>query len=132
MVGIILVSHGQLAEGMIDSARMFFGEEGLEQVTSVALFPGESPETFDEKLTKARKEVDVGEGVVILADLLGGTPGNRAACICEKKVQVICGVNLPLFVELLGQRLQGNEVDIDYLLEVATKGLVHINALMDD
>jgi mannose/fructose/sorbose-specific phosphotransferase system IIA component len=129
MLGIVLISHGNMADGMVDSARMLFGETGLTQVSTVSLFPEEGPEDFDVKLTDAVKEVDSGEGVIILADLLGGTPCNRAAYKCLEGIQVITGMNLPLFAELLGLRM-GGSVDIDNLISVASDGIVNLNLLL--
>jgi mannose/fructose-specific phosphotransferase system component IIA len=118
-----------MADGMIDSAGMLFGEAGLTQVGTVSLLPEDSPEEFDIRLTEAISEVDSGEGVVILADLLGGTPCNRAAYKCAEGIQVITGMNLPLFVELLGLRL-GGEVDFNSLISIATGGIVNLNSLL--
>jgi len=130
MLGIVLVSHGNMAEGMIDSAKMLFGEAGLTQVRSVSLFPDDSPEALDVKITEALEEVDTGEGVIILVDLLGGTPCNRAAYKCSENVQVITGMNLPLFLELIGLRLGGGDIDINNLISVATGGIVNLNLLL--
>ena len=129
MVGIVLISHGNMADGMVDSATMLFGETGLTQVRTVSLFPDDSPEAFDVKLTEAINEVDTGEGVIVLADLLGGTPCNRAAFKAIEGTQVIAGMNLPLFVELLGMRMGGN-VDIDTLISTAADGIVNLNLLL--
>lgn len=129
MLGIVLISHGNMADGMVNSAGMLFGELGLSQVITVPLFPEDNPEDFDVKLTNAIKEVDSGEGVVILADLLGGTPCNRAAYKCVEGIQVITGMNLPIFLELLGLRM-GGEVDFDSLISVARDGIVSLNSLL--
>jgi Phosphotransferase system, mannose/fructose-specific component IIA len=129
MLGIILISHGDMADGMLNSAGMFFGETGLDQVTTVSLYPADSPEDFDDKLAVAIKEVDSGEGVVILADLLGGTPCNRSAYVCAENVQVITGMNLPILMELLGLRM-GGEVDLNNLISIARDGIVSLNELL--
>jgi len=129
MLGIVLISHGEMANGMLNSAEMFFGEAGLQQVATVSLFPEDSPEAFDVKLADAIKEVDEGNGVVILADLLGGTPCNRCVYVCSENVQVITGMNLPIFMELLGLRM-GGEVDINALISVGHNGIVSLNELL--
>ena len=129
MLGIVLISHGEMANGMLNTAGMFFGETELQQVATVSLFPAESPEDFDVKLTDAIQKVDSGEGVIILADLLGGTPCNRAAYKVSDKVQVITGMNLPTFVELLGLRL-GGEVNADSLISTGQDGIVNLNKLL--
>jgi len=129
MLGIVLISHGSMADGMIDSAGMLFGEAGLTQVNSVSLYPEDNPEDFDVKLTAAIEEVNTGDGVVVLADLLGGTPCNRATYKCSEDVQVITGMNLPLFLELLGLRM-GGAVEYSSLISTAANGIVDLNSLL--
>lgn len=94
MYGIVLVSHGGMAEGMISTAEMLFPE--LSQVQSVSLWPSDNPDDFQIKLEKAVREVDSGEGVFILADLLGGTPCNRSMYSAGEKVRLITGLSLPM------------------------------------
>ena len=127
MVGIVVISHGDMAKGMLNSASMFFGEQ--EQLTSVGLYPADSPEDFDAKLTDAIAEVDKGEGVIILADLCGGTPCNRSAYTCSSTVKVVAGMNLPLLMEILGARMFG-EVDVDTIIQTAKDGIVNYNTLL--
>lgn len=114
---------------MLDSAGMFFGETELQNVTTVSLLPEDNPEEFDVKLAEAIKKVDTGDGVIVLADLLGGTPGNRAAYVASEKVQVVTGMNLPIFVELLGLRM-GGIVEVDSLISTGQDGIVSLNKLL--
>lgn len=125
MVGIVLASHGALAEGMKDAAVMLFGS--AEQVTCVTLLPGEDSNDYLERLRAAVSSVDTGEGAIILCDLLGGTPSNRSAMLLDH-AQVITGMNLPLLLELLGQRLDGS-IDLEQLLSVGRGGVVHMNPM---
>ena len=129
MVGIVLISHGEMANGMLNSAGMFFGETELQQVATVSLHPADSPEDFDVKLTEAITSVDTGDGVVILCDLLGGTPCNRAAYKASEKVQVITGMNLSMFMELLGSR-SFMDPDADTLVQTAQDGIMNYNKLL--
>ncbi|MPN29212.1 PTS system mannose-specific EIIAB component [bioreactor metagenome] len=128
MLGIVLISHGKMAEGMVDSAKLFFGET-IEQLAYVTLRMEDNPDDFQNTLTEAIKEVDGGEGVIVLADLLGGTPSNRAAYLASENVQVITGMNLTMFLELLGLRLSG-AVDINSLIETGQNGIVSLNNLL--
>lgn len=125
MVGIVLASHGALAEGMKDAAVMLFGS--AEQVTCVSLLPGEDSAEFLERLRGAIDAVDTGEGTIVLCDILGGTPSNRSAMLLDR-AQVIAGMNLPLLLELLGQRLDGT-LDLEHLLSVGRNGVVHMNPM---
>ena len=128
MVGIVLISHGKMAEGMVDSAKLFFGD-AIEQLAYVTLRMEDNPDDFQSSLAAAIKEVDGGEGVIVLADLLGGTPSNRAAYLVSDNVQVITGMNLTIFLELLGLRLSG-AVDIQSLIATGQSGIVSLNDLL--
>jgi len=128
MLGIVLISHGGMAEGMVDSAKLFFGDT-IEQLAFVSLKMEDNPDDFQVSLTEAIKEVDTGEGVIVLADLLGGTPSNRAAYVASENVQVITGMNLTIFLELLGLRLSG-AVDVNKLIETGQSGIVSLNNLL--
>jgi len=128
MLGIVLISHGGMAEGMVDSAKLFFGDT-IEQLAFVSLKMEDNPDDFQASLTKAITEVDTGEGVIVLADLLGGTPSNRAAYVASENVQVITGMNLTIFLELLGLRLSG-AVDVNKLIEIGQSGIVSLNNLL--
>ncbi|MBQ9840378.1 MAG: PTS sugar transporter subunit IIA [Erysipelotrichaceae bacterium] len=129
MVGIVLISHGEMANGMLNSAGMFFGETELQQVATVSLHPADSPEDFDVKLTDAIASVDTGDGVIIMCDLLGGTPCNRAAYKCSEKVQVLTGMNLSMLMEALGCR-GFMDPDVDTLEQTAKDGIMNYNKLL--
>ena len=133
MVGVVIISHGDMSKGMLNSAGMFFDETGLQNVTSVSLYPADSPEDFDVKLTEAINGVDTGDGVVVLCDLVGGTPCNRAAYKVSDKVKVLTGMNLSMLMELLGMRLCGldiDAIDADSLVSVGQDGILNYNKLL--
>lgn len=125
MIGIVLASHGDFSKGMHSAAKLFFGED-IEQLTDIGLYAGEGPECFHEKLVKAIKEVDSGEGVIILTDLLGGSPCNQTYDLQSDKVTVLSGVNFTLFLELLGLRMSG-EIDVEQLIQTGKDGIVNVN-----
>ena len=98
MIGILLLSHGEMANGMRHSLHFLYGQaEGLR---ALCLYPEHSPEDFDKMLLEAVAEVDQGEGVLILTDINGGTPANRALMLAASRpdVEVITGMNLPLLL----------------------------------
>ena len=98
MIGILLLSHGEMANGMRHSLNFLYGQaEGLR---ALCLYPEHSPEDFDALLAEAVSEVDQGEGVLILTDINGGTPANRALMLAASRpdIEVIAGMNLPLLL----------------------------------
>lgn len=126
MVGIVLASHGRMCEGMIDSASLFFGDN-IEQLVACPLFPNEGPDQYDVKLKKAIEEVDTGEGVILMVDLFGGTPSNRSALILNDNVKVITGMNFTMLLELLGQRMGYDEVNVYNLMNTGREGIKLLN-----
>lgn len=110
MIGILLISHGNMASGIKSSLNMFFGSE-IPQLDTLCLSENTNPESFGEEIGNKIKELDTGNGVVIFADLIGGTPCNQAFKYISSKVALIGGMNLPVIMEFLGQRL--NEIDLN-------------------
>ena len=134
MFGILLMSHGHMAEGIRDSCTLFFGEN-LEKVKALCLLEGDSPEAFDDQIREAIKELDDGHGVIAFCDLLGGTPFNRCAfSFVNERFQLIAGMNFPMVLELLGKRMMTediSEIDIDELMNVGRAGIVSANKLLN-
>lgn len=101
MVGIVISAHGQLARTMRETAEMIAGPQ--ESVTEVCLLPGEAPELLVERLKAAIQQVEADAGVLLLIDLLGGSPSNAVAALAEERphLQAVTGVNLPMLLEIL-------------------------------
>jgi mannose PTS system EIIA component len=97
MVGILVISHGRLAEALISSVESFVGK--LRRIKGVAIWPKDQEKEIKERIQKQMAEVNDGEGVVILTDILGGTPTNLSlSCLGSEKVEVVTGVNLPMLL----------------------------------
>ena len=103
MIGLILVTHGQLAEEFVHAMEHVVGPQ--EAVATVCIGPNDDMEKRRKEIAKAIKKVEKGSGVVILTDLFGGTPSNLAISLLETgKVEVIAGINLPMLIRLAGAR----------------------------
>ncbi len=134
MIGVLAISHGKMAEGMVDAAHMFFGDD-LPGVEALCFMSSDNPEDFDEKLKGAIERVNTGDGVIVFADLMGGTPANRSAYLLSENVQVITGANMTMMLELLGTRLtEGTKVSkelVEQLIETGKTGVISLNSLMN-
>ncbi|MCO6536947.1 MAG: PTS sugar transporter subunit IIB [Gilliamella sp.] len=104
MVGIILATHGEFAEGILQSGSMIFGEQ--ENVKAVTLHPSDSPETLKERMLEAIATFANQEEVLFLVDLWGGTPFNQANNLCGKHSNwaIVAGLNLPMLIEAYSSR----------------------------
>lgn len=121
MRGIVLVSHGRFAEGLKESAEMLCGE--CPQVFTVCLDSSDGPETFSGKLLQACERASVYGGILVLCDLLGGTPCNLALqkLADRDEVVLIAGMNLPMLMTAVLQ-----EADPEILLQESRDAIVDV------
>ena len=105
MIGVVVVTHGQLATELVNAAEMIVGD--LPQFTAVSIGWHEDVNDAREDIAQAIERVrgDDGGGVLVLTDMFGGTPSNLGMTFLEKdRVEVITGVNLPMLIKLAGLR----------------------------
>lgn len=99
MIGMILVSHGHLAEEMKAVLEHIVGKQ--DAVETVGIFSDDDMEQRRAEIQEKIKQVDSGDGVIILTDMFGGTPSNLAISVMEQaNIEVIAGVNLPMLIKL--------------------------------
>ncbi|MFP2956926.1 PTS sugar transporter subunit IIA [Myxococcus sp. 1LA] len=98
MVGLVVAAHGRLAEELVSTAEQIVGE--LPAVATCNIEPGTPVEDLRAKMKQAVARVDEGSGVIILADLFGGTPCKESLMMCQRmNVEVLAGVNLPMLLK---------------------------------
>jgi PTS system mannose-specific IIA component len=103
MIGMILVTHGRLAEEFVHAMEHVVGTQS--DVATVCIGPQDDMEARRKEIAQAIKKVDSGSGAVILTDLFGGTPSNLAISLMKRgKTEVIAGINLPMLIRLAGAR----------------------------
>ena len=107
MIGMVLVTHGRLAEELRRAMEHVVGPQ--QAVETVCIGPDDDMEHTRADIRKSIAAVDQGDGVVVLTDMFGGTPSNLAMQMAsgDKPVEVLAGVNLPLLVKLA--KLRGTE-----------------------
>ncbi|QJB68431.1 PTS sugar transporter subunit IIA [Parasphingorhabdus halotolerans] len=107
MIGLVLVTHGQLATEFVIAMEHVVGPQ--KSIAAVCIGPRDDMEEKREQIASSIAKVDDGHGVIILTDLFGGTPSNLAISLLDKgKVEVIAGVNLPMLIRLDGARKKMN------------------------
>lgn len=113
MVGIIAISHGSYAKALINSVEMIHGKQ--EKIRTISLEGNKSIESLKEKIDITIEELNV-EEILILVDILGGTPYNAACLFMDRKnVNVITGMNMPMIVEIIPYMVQ----DLDKISSLA-------------
>ena len=103
MIGLVLVTHGRLAEEFISAMQHVVGPQ--DQVKAVCIGPEDDMEMRRSEILSKVSEVDNGSGAIVLTDMFGGTPSNLAISIMDKaKVEIIAGINLPMLIKLASLR----------------------------
>ncbi|WP_373491870.1 PTS sugar transporter subunit IIA [Parasphingorhabdus sp.] len=103
MIGLVLVTHGQLATEFVIAMEHVVGPQ--KAIAAIGIGARDDMEERRKEIADCITKVDSGQGVIILTDLFGGTPSNLAISLMEKgKVEVIAGVNLPMLIRLDGAR----------------------------
>jgi len=99
MIGVVIVTHGQLAQAFIAAAEHVLGPQP--HMRAIAIGPDDDIPARRADILAAARAVDDGQGVIILTDLFGGTPSNQAlSVLSEIRCDVIAGVNLPMLIKL--------------------------------
>ena len=103
MIGMVLVTHGRLADEFIQATEHVVGPQ--KAVSAICIGPDDDMEQRRQDILTAVKDVDQGDGVILLTDMFGGTPSNLAISIMDdNKVEVIAGINLPMLIKLASVR----------------------------
>ncbi len=103
MIGLLLVSHGHLAEEMKKVLEHIVGEQP--QIETVGICPDDDMEARRTEIQEKIENLDTGAGVIILTDMFGGTPSNLAISVMERpNVEVVAGMNLPMMIKLVQVR----------------------------
>ena len=103
MIGMILVTHGNLADHFVDAMEHVVGPQ--DQVATICIGPSDDMEQRRRDIADAIARVDTGGGAIILTDLFGGTPSNLAISLLDAgRIEVIAGINLPMLIRLAGAR----------------------------
>ena len=117
MLGIVIATHGTLSNGIKDAAEVIMGN--TENIATVNLNAGDDIEKLGKKINNAILEVNQGDGVVVLVDLVSASPYNQSVLVTNQlerelkdKVYIIGGVNLPMLLEIINHQILGTQIEI--------------------
>jgi len=110
MIGIVIVTHAQLGEALIEAAEFILGQRP-EAIESISIDLSENAEKLRAKIVQGIKKVAGQNGVIILTDMFGGTPSNLSYSFLEEgRVEVLSGVNLPILIQAVNLRKKDIEL----------------------
>ncbi len=125
MIGLILVTHGGLADEFVAAMEHVVGPQN--GTATVCIGPNDDMEQRRAEIADAIQAVDTGAGVIILTDLFGGTPSNLAISLLETgRVEVIAGINLPMLIRLAGTRKSMNVVEAVEAAQTAGRNYITV------
>ena len=131
MFDVIIISHGDYSKAMLESAEMIMGKQ--ERVKTMGLFPGDNVDTFRDNLFQAIKESLSRGDLLLLSDTKSGSPFNSAiAAMDELEFTHVTGINLPLLLEVFGNRKRKNPGQVkEIIFEMAPYTLVDVNKFLE-
>lgn len=131
---IVITTHSTLCEGYLKATKLIL----MNVATGISAVPfkeNTSPDDFEESMKEIISQHHL-QPLIILTDLIGGTPNNVSIKqLNNNRIQIIAGINLPLLLELLMAQSAGKsieEIDFKELLNNSQKSMVHINSLLKD
>jgi len=126
MIGILIVAHGAFGEALIHSASHVLGKRPL-RVRQVGVTIHDDPAAILPQALELVRQLDEGDGVLVLTDIYGATPGNIALKLLQPgRVEGVSGVNLPMLVRVLTYRDKGLALAVEKALSGGTEGVVHM------
>ncbi|MCP1199006.1 PTS sugar transporter subunit IIA [Notoacmeibacter sp. MSK16QG-6] len=124
MIGLVLVTHGRLAEEFRQAVEHVVGPQ--DKFATVCIGPEDDMEQRRREIIDAVSQTDSGSGVVIVTDMFGGTPSNLAISVMDEgRIEVIAGMNLPMLIKLSSVR--GSAEMKTALEDAQTAGKKYIN-----
>lgn len=107
MIGLVLVTHGNLAKEFVSAMQHVVGPQ--EQVETVCIGPDDNMEMRRGEILSKVNETNSGDGVILLTDMFGGTPSNLALSMMDRaNVEILAGINLPMLIKIASLRKENN------------------------
>ena len=131
MIGVLLVTHGEIGTALLNSASQILGAPPA-QVTTLSVWRQDDPDDLILRARELLEQIDAGDGVLVLTDIFGATPGNVVSrLLADDHVEGVSGVSLPMLLRVLtgrngskGSNLRGA---VERALSGGSEGLVHMN-----
>ena len=131
MIGVLVVTHGSIGEALLTSAAQILGIEP-KQVATLSVWRQDDPDDLVLRARELLDGLDAGDGVLVLTDIFGATPGNVVSRLLEDgRIEGVSGVSLPMLLRVLTGRNGANPAKMNVLVQRAlsggSEGLVHMN-----
>jgi PTS system ascorbate-specific IIA component len=127
VIGILIVTHGEIGTSMLTSASQILGG-AQPQVATLSVWRHDDPDDLVLRARELLERIDAGEGVLVLTDIFGATPGNVVSRLLEDgRVEGVSGVSLPMLLRVLTSRNGSVTAAVQRALSGGAEGVVHMN-----
>ena len=127
MIGILIVTHGEIGTSLLESASQILGARP-QQVATLSVWRHDDPDDLVLRARELMETIDDGQGVLILTDIFGATPGNVVSRLLEDgRVEGVSGISLPMLLRVVTGRNGSVSTAVQRALSGGTEGLVHMN-----
>ena len=128
MIGVLLVTHGSIGESLLSSASQILGGTPP-LVATLGVSRNDDPEDLTLRAQELLEALDQGDGVLVLTDIFGATPGNVIARLLDDgHIEGVSGLSLPMLLRVLTSRNGSLPAAVQRALSGGTEGLVHMNS----
>jgi PTS system ascorbate-specific IIA component len=127
MIGVLIVSHGDIGTSLLTSASQILGEPPA-QVATLSVWRADDVDDLVLRARELMESLDSGDGVLVLTDIFGATPGNVVSRLLEDgRIEGVSGVSLPMLLRVLTGRNGSLAAAVQRALTGGSEGLVHMN-----
>ncbi|HUQ74719.1 MAG TPA: PTS sugar transporter subunit IIA [Burkholderiales bacterium] len=128
MIGVLLVTHGEIGTALLNSASQILG--GVQaQVATLSVWRQDDPDDLILRARELLEQIDAGDGVLVLTDIFGATPGNVVSRLLEDgQVEGVSGVSLPMLLRVLTSRNGSLSAAVKRAVSGGSEGVVHMNS----
>ena len=128
MIGVLLVTHGEIGTALLSSASQILGG-APQQVVTLSVWRQDDPDDLVLRATELLEQIDAGDGVLVLTDIFGATPGNVVSRLLDDgQVEGVSGVSLPMLLRVLTGRNGSLAGAVQRALSGGSEGVVHMNS----
>jgi mannose PTS system EIIA component len=128
MIGVLVVTHGSIGEALVSSAAQILGSSP-QQVATLSVWRQDDPDDLVLRARELLDGLDAGDGVLVLTDIFGATPGNVVSRLLQDgKVEGVSGFSLPMLLRVLTSRDGALAAAVQRARSGGAEGVVHMNS----
>ena len=127
MIGVLLVTHGEIGTALLASASQILGG-APQQVATLSVWRQDDPDDLVLRANELLEQIDAGDGVLVLTDIFGATPGNVVSRLLDDgQIEGVSGVSLPMLLRVLTGRNGSLPASVKRAISGGAEGVVHMN-----